>query len=256
MTLWAVAIGERVAYQETQKGLERLRSLPLFLLHRQRVVVMADRAVAYRALGALSRRFPEARLVPFPGGPEDGLLVDSATLEEVLASYGVAGRPPAPATPVGTALLAWARGEGPFTLPGGHVEAAADPQLVPAVVAGLARGEVQPARALSLLAALGTEPALDFLAWALDGDDPEFQAKYGRQVQAARAALAYLPDPAVLPLARRLLSSPERAYSPRTLKACTDRALKAGSATALSALAAGHPLERQIRRWAGVDPSS
>lgn len=250
MTLWAVAIGERIAYREAGDGVEHLRSLPLLLLHRQRVVVLPDRALGHRALGALGRRFPDARLIPFPGGPDDGLLVDSSGLEEVLAAYGLGGGIPRPETAAGEQLLEWVRGAGEAELPENYQEATRDCRLIPAVMAALSRGQVEPARALELMAALATDTALDFLAWALDGEDPEFQAKFGRQMQAAQAALARLPEEAVLPFAQRLFRSVERPYSIRTLKACAEQLRRIGNGEALHRLADGHPLERQIRRWA------
>lgn len=247
--LWALAIGERQQFRERGQGLERVHTIPILLLHRRRVVAFAGQAAAYLALDALRPRFPDARLVPFPGGAADALVVDLDGVPEVLAAYG-AGRP-APVGPAVAAVLAWAAQAGPpAALPADLAAATADPDLVPALAGALARGQVRPRRAL---AAAGTDPALDFLAWALVPGDLEFQAKYGHLGEAACAALAFLPGAAALALAQRLLAG--REASRAGLQACLDRVAQLGPAACrqAAAWARGHPLEAQVRRWLGLE---
>lgn len=250
--LWAIAIGEREQFQETSAGLERLHAVPLLLLHGRRVAACAGRAVAEQALAALRPRFPDARLLPFPGGPADARVITAADCPELLTAYGLLPRPVPPEL---APALAWARATGApdaeAPLPPAVAALLPHPHLVPSLVHALARGEVGGQRALALLAAAATPAALDFLAWALAADDAEFQAKYGRRGQEAIAAIAFLPDHAAAEFTRRMLWDGEHEYPWRVPRACVERLMRLGPAglQRLVELRSGHRLENYIRRW-------
>lgn len=248
--LWAVAIGEREQFKESGEGLERLHAVPLLLLHRRRVAAFPGHGLAQQALAALRRRFPDARLLPFPGDADDALVVAEEDLPLLLDAYGLVHLPVPPAL---EGALAWARQPGApeRPLPPELAGALADPNLVPVLARALARGEVNGRRALALVAAAGTEAAQSFLAWALAADDAEFQAKYGRRGHDAIASIAYLPDAAAAAFTRRLLWGEEHTYPWRAPQACVERMMRLGpaGAAALVEMRQGHRLENYIRRW-------
>ncbi len=248
--LWTMAIGEREQFKETGEGLERLHVVPLLLLHRRRIATFAGKELAARALSALRRRFPDARLLSFPGGADDALVVTDEELPQVLDAYGLV---PWPAPKALAPALEWARQPGPpeQPLPAELDQILEEPELIPTLARALARDEVSGRRALALVAATGTAPAQEFLAWALAADDAEFQAKFRRRGQDAIAAIAYLPDHAAEGFTRRVLWDTNYSYPWRTLRACVERMVRLGPAglSRLHELGTDHLLEPHIQRW-------
>lgn len=250
--LWAIAIGEREQFKETSAGLERLHAVPLLLLHRRRVAAFAGRELGNQALGTLRRRFPDARLLPFPGDADDARVIAAADLPPLLEAYGAVLRP----VPVAVApALEWAQQPGApdpeAPLPPEVADALAEPGLIPVLAHAMARNEVNGLRALALVAAAATPPAQELLTWALAADDAEFQAKYGRRGHDAIAAIAFLPDHAAAAFTRRLFWGEDHLYPWRAPRACVDRMMRLGPAglQALVELREGHRLENYIRRW-------
>lgn len=223
--LWSVAIGRRDLYREDERGLERLTTVPLLLLHGRRAAVFADRHLAEAVADALRRRFPFARVLRYPGGPADARVIDPPGAADLLRAYGMVPLDE-PLPPGVRALLRWI---GP---PGQASPPQPGPPPVPAgwhalavrfIAHALARREVHPGRALAALATLGTPEAVDFLVWALAADDLEFQAKYGRLAAEALRALPHLPPPAAAAVARRVLEGAEHVFPPRVRQVCAQR---------------------------------
>lgn len=254
MQLWSIQIGERSAVREDNRGIQQVHVAPLLALHRRRAVTLADRNLAQSVIRWLRPRFPDAELRPFPGGPEDCLVIeDESDARELVQAYGLGPRA-VPDTAAGARLLEWAGQSGdPLALPAEVTDARGDEQLLPALQQQMAAGQVNPARAYALIGALGQPRGLDFLAWAINAeDDFEFGAKYGfaTRDQTLNGVRALAPEVAV-DFVRRAMWGRDHLYPWPVVEACVERLVRLGEAglAALRELKQGHRLESHIDRW-------